>query len=138
MITRPPLGQTSVEFLLFFTRHLLPSMGRYDPERSWDEQEERCVLMLDSAHENEAVALAAARSRGVYFLLLPPYSPDFMPIEEVFPTGSSWLRWWSTPAQFNDGPMSTIDNMLHSIVREMGPWFVKVTMPRYLMYVSKI
>jgi len=130
MITRPPPGQTPGDFLLFVPRHLLPSMGRCDPERSWNEQEERCVLILDSAHVNDEVALAAARSRGVYFLLLPPYSPDFKPIEGVFSTGGRWLRRWSTPAQFNDGPTSTIKNMLHSITREMGTWFVEVTMRR--------
>jgi len=135
MITRPPPGQSSVDFVLFLVRHLLPSLRSYDPEQAWDEQEDRCVLILDNARVHDEVALAAVRARGVFVLLLPPYSPDFNPIEDVFSTGSSWLRRWSSPSQFNDWPMSTIDNMLNSITGDMCTGFVKAAVRRYLMYV---
>jgi len=92
-------------------------------------------LNLDNARVHDEVALAAVRARGVFVLLLPPYSPDFNPIEDVFSTGSSWLRRWSSPSQFNDWPMSTIDNMLNSITGDMCTGFVKAAVRRYLMYV---
>jgi len=54
------------------------------------------VLILDHAHVHEEVAVAAVRSREVHVLLLPPYSLEFNPIEDVFSTGSSWLRRWGS------------------------------------------
>jgi len=47
--------------------------------------------------------------------LLPPYSPEFNPIEDVFSVGSSWLRRHVTPEQFNEWPFLCIVLMLSSI-----------------------
>jgi len=135
MITRPPPGQSSVDFVLFLVRHLLPSLRSYDPEQAWDEQEDRCVSIIDNARVHEEVAWAASRARGMFLLILPPYSPVFNPIEDVFSTGSIWLRRWSSPSQFNDWPMSTIDDMLNSNTGDMCTGFVKAAVRRYLMYV---
>ena len=115
-------------------RRLLPSLRSYDPEQAWDEQEDRCVLIIDTARVHDEVALAAVRARGVFVLLLPPYYPDFNPIEDVVSTGSSCLRRWSSPSQFNGWPMSTIDNMPKSITGDMCTGFVKAAVRRYLMY----
>ena len=57
--------------------------------REWSEQTERCVLGLDNARIHDEVALTAVRAAGVVVLLVPPYSPDFNPIENVFAVGSS-------------------------------------------------
>ena len=84
MITRPPPGQSSVDFVLFLVRHLLPTLRAYNPDQAWDEQEDRCVLILNNARVHDEGALAAVRARGVFVLLLPPYSPEFNPIEDVF------------------------------------------------------
>ena len=135
MITRPPPGQSSVDFVLFLVRHLLPSLRSYDPEQWWNEQEDRCVLILDNTSVHDEVALAAVRAREVFVLLLPPYSPDFNPIEDFFSMGSSFLRRWSSPSQFNDWSMSTIDSMLSSTTGDMCTGCVKAAVLRYLMYV---
>eukprot|EP00170_Pyropia_yezoensis_P003613 contig_15108_g3623 len=64
---------------------LLPYMDACDPEKAWVDQPDRCVLVLDNARVHDAVALSIdLREAGVFVLLLPPYSPEFNPIEDVF------------------------------------------------------
>lgn len=50
------------------------------------------VLVLDNCntHKSEAVRLAVEAS-GSLLVFLPPYSPDFNPIEESFSCGMSTL-----------------------------------------------
>jgi len=84
---------------------------------------------------HDEVALAAARARAVFVSLLPPCSHEFNPIEDVFSTGSSWLRLWISPSEGKDWPMSTIDSMLNSISGDMCAGFAKEAVPRYLMNV---
>ncbi|KAK1868970.1 hypothetical protein I4F81_011452 [Pyropia yezoensis] len=135
VVTRPPPGQTAVDFLLFLGNLVLPRMREVEAGRAWDEQRERCVLILDNARIHDEVALASVRAAGVVVLLLPPYSPDFNPVEDVFSVGSSWLRRWSSAEQFNAFPMLTIDTMLNSITGSMCEGFVKAAVRRYNLYV---
>jgi len=97
MITRPPPDQISVDFLVFMTNFVLPRMSAVEEGGEWANQPERCVLVLDNARVHDEVALATVRDAGVVVLLLPPYSPDFNPIEDVFSVGRSWLRRYSRP-----------------------------------------
>ena len=131
LITRPPAGQTAVDFLLFVTNFVLPHMHAVEAGRAWDEQPDRCVLVLDNARIHDEVALAAVRAAGVVVLLLPPYSPDFNPIEDVFSVGSSWLKRWPSPDQFNAWPMLTINSMLEHVTRDMCRGFVRAAVRRY-------
>lgn len=89
MITRPPPGQTSVDHVLLDFIRLLPRMAARDPDRAWVDHPDGCILILDNAREHDAVALTVVREAGVFALLLPPYSPDFNPIEDAFSVGSS-------------------------------------------------
>jgi len=135
LITRPPPGQTAVDFLLFVTNFVLPHMHAVEAGRAWDEQPDRCVLVLDNARIHDEVALAAVRAAGIVVLLLPPYSPDFNPIEDVFSVGSSWLKRWSSPDQFNAWPMLTINSMLEHVTGDMSRGFVRAAVRRYNAYV---
>lgn len=45
----------------------------------------------DNARVHDEAAIALNETRGVLVRFLPPYSPDFNPIEDVFSVGSSWL-----------------------------------------------
>ncbi|KAK1858805.1 hypothetical protein I4F81_001405 [Pyropia yezoensis] len=114
---------------------LLPYMGARDPEKAWVDQPDRCVLVLDNARVHDAVALSILRQAGVFVLLLPPYSPDFNPIEDVFSVGSSWLRLWSSMPEYNAWPMLTIDTMLSHVREDMRSGFVRAAVRRYLLYV---
>jgi len=112
MVTRPPPAQTSVDLSIFVTNLLLSHMRSVEEGRAWGEQQDRCVLVLENARIHDEVALTTLQDAGVFVLSLPPYSPDVNPIEDVFSVGSSWLRRWSSSAQFNAWPMPTIDTML--------------------------
>jgi len=114
---------------------VLPRMNAVEEGRGWGEQPDRCVLVLENARIHDDVALASVRAAGVVVLLLPPYSPDFNPIEDVFSVGSSWLRRWSSPDQFNAWPMLTINSMLEYISGDMCRGFVKAAVRRYSMYI---
>lgn len=71
----------------FLIHRLAPRMGTWNPDLPadrWAEQQPRSVLLIDNAaiHSDEADDLA--RQYGVLVLRLPPYSPDFAPVEKVF------------------------------------------------------
>jgi len=83
------------------------------------------VLILDDARVHDQAAFALIESKGVLVRLLPPYSPDFNPIEDVISVGSSWLRRHATPEQFNARPFYCIALMLSSITPAMCHDFVK-------------
>ena len=68
--------------------------------------------------------------------LLPPYSPDFNLIEDVFSVGSSWLRRHVTPEQFNEWPFLCIALMLSSILSAMCRASVKAAVRNYTLYLQ--
>jgi len=103
---------------IFLTTLVLPGMTAC-VEGGWAEQPPRCILVLDNARIKDEVALQMVRAAGVFDLLLPPYSPDLNPIADVFSVGSSWLRRWCSPDQFNTWPMTTLDSMLLKITGNM-------------------
>jgi len=135
MVTRPPPGQTAVDFLVFVTNFFLPRMRSVEEGLAWEDQPDRSVLVLDNACIHDEVSLEVLRDAGVFVLSLPPYSPEFNPIEDVFSVGSSLLRRCSAPAQFNAWPMLRIDTMLLYITGQMCRGFVRAATRRYRMYV---
>ena len=68
-------------------------------------------------------------------LLVSPYSPDFHPIEDVFSVGSSWLRRYLSPEEYNGWPMLTINNILEHISGTMCRGLVKAAVRRYNLYI---
>jgi hypothetical protein len=70
-------GSTDATLFESFIEQLLQHYGRYPEPKS--------VLIMDNAsfhHSGRIKALCA--NAGVKLLYLPPYSPDFNPIEEFF------------------------------------------------------
>eukprot|EP00170_Pyropia_yezoensis_P002276 contig_9510_g2280 len=112
-------------------------MTAYDATREWDAQKGRCVLVLDNARVHDQLALTRVRDAGVFVMLLPPYSPAFNPIEDVFSVGSSWLRRYILPQQYNVWPMTTIDGMLSHITGDNSAGFVRAAVRRYILYVRE-
>ena len=54
---------------------------------------ERSVLVVDNARMHKPDELRALlASKGAKLLMLPPYSPDYNPIEMVFAQVKAWLR----------------------------------------------
>jgi len=89
--TPTPPSQNSDDWLIFLAG-LLPTMNKFVPGLPWALQAEKCVLLLDNAPIHTAEADAWIVAAGVFPLRLPPYSPDFQPIEEVFSELSSLLK----------------------------------------------
>lgn len=79
--------QGSIDGAIFeeFVEQLLHHCGRWPEPRS--------VLIMDNAsiHRSEKVAQMCAAA-GVKLLYLPPYSPDFNPIEEFFAELKAFIR----------------------------------------------
>jgi len=91
-VTTPtPPAQNSDDWLIFLGG-LLPTMNEFVPGLPWALQPEKCVLLYDNAPIHSAEADAWIAAAGVFPLRLPPYSPDFQPIEEVFSELSSLLK----------------------------------------------
>ena len=62
-------------------------------------------LSVDNAvihHTQEAVD--AILATGAMVIFLPPYSPDFMPLEEVFTQVKNWIRENDAAWQFCQDP----------------------------------
>ena len=71
----------------FIIDQVLPLCNPYPNPRS--------VIVLDNAsvhHKNRQNIEAACRRHGVLLRFLPPYSPDFNPIEESFTDLKAWIR----------------------------------------------
>jgi len=67
-------------------------MKQFVPGLPWAIQESRCVLLYDNAPFHTAAVDAFIRACGVFPLRLPPYSPEFQRIEEVFSEYSFALK----------------------------------------------
>lgn len=68
-------------FLTYVIRVLLPELNRGD------------VVIMDNLSSHKAPAVRAAiKSVGATLLFLPPYSPDFNPIEQAFSKLKAHLR----------------------------------------------
>lgn len=89
MITQPPPGKSSADFMLFAGNHFLPHMVGYDAALPWEQQDECCVLILDNARVHDGAGLDLIQAAGVLVLRLPQYIADFNPIEDVSSVGSS-------------------------------------------------
>ena len=100
-----------------------------------DKHPGRCVLVLEKDCIHDEAALATVRAAGVVVLLLPQYTPNFNPIEDVFSARSCWLRRWSSPDQFNASPVLTINSMLEHITGNLCRGFDRVAVRRYNLYV---
>ena len=81
-----PPSYTALDYTLFI-HHLAPSLGKWNPDipsEEWEAQNARSVLFIDNAaiHSDEADDLA--HQYVILVLRLPPYSPDFAPVEGFF------------------------------------------------------
>ncbi|KAF5386197.1 hypothetical protein D9615_002285 [Tricholomella constricta] len=73
------------EFYDFIVNDVLPCMNPFPGPRS--------VLMLDNCRTHKSIALReAVEVSGCVLLFLPPYSPDYSPIEESFSCLKKYLR----------------------------------------------
>lgn len=85
LLSRVYTGSTDAAWFEDFLQQLLPHCGRWPEPKS--------VLIMDNAgwHKKERIEQMCA-DFGVKVLFLPPYSPDFNPIEEFFAELKAYIK----------------------------------------------
>lgn len=76
-------------------------------------------LSVDNAaihHTQEAVD--AIHATGAIVIFLPPYSPDFMPLEELFAQVKNWIRENDAAWQFCQDPELTVEEAFLHVTDE--------------------
>jgi len=91
-VTTPSPPSQNADDCILFLNGLRPTMNRFLPGVRWVLQPDRCVLLYDNAPIHSAEADAFIGASGIFPLRLPPYSPEFQPIEEVFSEYSHQLN----------------------------------------------
>lgn len=94
----------SHRFLDFLREQVIPLTNPYPGPRS--------VIVMDncSIHHAAAVRELIEDEAGCKLVYLPPYSPDFNPIEEAFSAIKAYLR-----RHYQDQSLSVMDRACHSI-----------------------
>lgn len=88
---RSPPAQNADDWLIFLSG-LVPVMNKFVPGLPGSQQPDRCVLLYDNVPIHTAEADDFILINNVFPLRLPPYSPEFQPIEEVFSEYSHLLK----------------------------------------------
>jgi len=99
-------------FEAFIIDHLLPLCNAYPGPKS--------VLFLDNASVHHAFKItieAACLRKGVWLRWLPPYSPDFNPIEESFSDMKSFIRRFYRRKRAG---FASYQDFLNWVVKEVG------------------
>jgi len=89
--TLSPPSRNAEDWILFLNG-LLPTINWFLFGLPWVLQPDLCVLLHDNAPIHWAEADAFIGANGIFPLRLPPYSPEFQPIEEVFRECSHQLK----------------------------------------------
>jgi transposase len=98
----------SDKFIDFIRGQLVPNMQPFPGDNS--------ILILDNCsihHTHEVQQLLG--SLGVLLFFLPPYSPDYNPIEELFSYLKHYLKAHDDIIQVTDDPLPLIYSALHNV-----------------------
>jgi transposase len=104
-------GSTDAAFFESFIEQLLQHCGKWPEPKS--------VLVMDNAsfHHSDRVKQLCFDA-GVKLLYLPPYSPDFNPIEEFFAELKAYIKKaWSA---YEENPDQGFDAFLRQCVHHVG------------------
>lgn len=112
LLSRIFTGSTDGKFFESFIEQLLQHCGRW----RWPEQ--KSVLVMDnvSFHHSDRVKQLCDNA-GVKLLYLPPYSPDFNPIEEFFAELKCHIKkvWQTSKGALNGGFHVFLRRCLHEV-----------------------
>jgi len=81
-----PPSYSALDYALII-HALAPHMGKWNPNLptvEWEAQDSGSVLLIDNAAIHSCEVDNLARQYGILVVRLPPYSPDFAPVEGVF------------------------------------------------------
>jgi transposase len=101
-------GTSSEVFRAFVEQELVPNLQPGD-----------CVVMDNLSAHKDAAAIAAIRSKGADVRFLPPYSPEFNPIEKVWAKLKDFVRRCITDTRerFDDAVALAMDSITEQDVR---------------------
>lgn len=90
---------------------------RLNPYPSW-----WSVVILDNCaiHHDEEICQIIETECGARLVYLPPYSPDFNPIEQAFHSVKSWLRRHEAQATSAEGRAWLIHQATDSVTEKMA------------------
>lgn len=92
------------EFFDFVHNDVLPNMNAYPGPNS--------VIVLDNCSTHKSTALReVVEQSGCLLIFLPPYSPDYNPIEESFSCLKKWLHRHWQQLQNSEFPEQDLRNM---------------------------
>jgi hypothetical protein len=101
-------------FEAFLESNVLPKCNPFPAENS--------VIVMDNAsfHHSERIQQMCAKA-GVKLIYLPPYSPDFNPIEEFFSELKAFIkRNWTLYVKMTDRSHGSFAKFLRFCVNEVG------------------
>jgi transposase len=108
-------GSTDLSLFECFLEHiLLPKCGKYPEKHS--------VIVMDNAsfHHSEKIYQLCADA-GVILVYLPPYSPDYNPIEEFFAELKAFIKKnWSMYIDMTDRSHEAFRKYLSFCIWEVG------------------
>lgn len=100
-------------FLKFIQGHLIPQMS------SFDGLSERSIAILDNCSIHHVPEIAEEfRKAGIMVIFLPPYSPDYMPIELCFSYIKYYLKCHDDILQAVTSPNVIIRSAFDSVSKE--------------------
>lgn len=79
----------------------------------------RSVVIMDNAAVHHTLAVVdRIHATGAMVVFLPPYSPDFMPCEELFAQTKNWIRENDVAWQFCMDPQSMVEEAFLQVTDE--------------------
>ena len=110
----------SDHFCDFIRGNIIPNMLQYDGLNN------KSILLMDNAsiHCTNSVA-DILRDAGILVLYLPPYSPDYNPIEEAFSYVKYYLKEHEEILEVVPSPMTLLSAAFESITAEQCAAWIK-------------
>ena len=107
-------------FLRFIQGTLIPQMS------SFDGFSERSIAILDNcAIHHVSEVIDEFRKAGILVIFLPPYSPDYMPIELCFSDIKYYLKDHDELVQVLSDPKVIIASAFDSVTRQQCKNWIK-------------
>lgn len=102
-----------------FLQGLRPHIGQYVPGQPWALQPDACVLLFDNAAIHDEGGDEYLHENGVFFMRLPPYSPDLQPIEGVFSILKKIMKdLVYHNGRYNDFPLTLVATAVSMLTHE--------------------
>lgn len=115
-------GVNSDEFYQFIRCQLLPHLKPFDGSN------EHSIVVMDNAsiHHVDGI-VSMIEEVGAMVMFLPPYSPDFNPIELLFSKLKRTIKWFEQEIEANDMDLETVvySSYCHITPQDCCNWIIE-------------